>query len=86
MSTLTEALSAGKCVSSSSATIAANITENKVEDDSTRVAIQQDKIYKLSSSNKTATKMEDQVDEDEDINNKLCTYTITKKDFMNQHW
>lgn len=25
-------------------------------------------------------------DSDEDTNNKLCTYTITQKDFMNQHW
>ncbi len=25
-------------------------------------------------------------DSDEDVNNKLCTYTITQKDFMNQHW
>ena len=24
--------------------------------------------------------------DDESLNNKLCTYTITQKEFMNQHW
>jgi hypothetical protein len=49
---------------------------------------QQQQPTNKSTDNKLSNKSTriKEIDDNEDINSKLCTFTITKKDFMNQHW
>lgn len=91
MSTLTEALSVGErsgdSTSNAAAAAAAAAISAGIHPSTAASAVQKNK--KSSNDNKSNDKQQlggKNIDKEEDLDNKLCTFTITKKDFMNQHW
>lgn len=61
------------------------VVMNKNQDESKASYQQQDKLNKVQQKIKS-NDSDDSEEDDTELNAKLCTYTVTKKEFMNQHW